>query len=224
MKAGTWSFKWGQTTDGYETDLHVNVLGPALLSILLLQNLRSAASGRTPQSTAPQPHLCFVSSGLHTMAKFNERKLPTGEIIAALNDESKYNGQDRYGTSKLIGLLWAKELAKRVEKDEIVVNAPNPGFCKTGLMKESSGIMKLMVQAFSAGVGRSPADGAKCIVDAAIVKGRESHGRYLSEAQVKDEAPMARGEEGKQLQGKLWEAIVVELKNKKVFPSNAESL
>lgn len=222
--AGTWSFKWGQTADGYETDLHVNVLGPSLLSLYLLPNLRAAAAARTPQSTAPKPHLCFVSSGLHTMAKFSERKLPTEEVIAALNDQKKYNGQDRYATSKLIGLLWAKELARRVGKDEIVVNAPNPGFCKTGLMKESSGIMKLMVGAFSAGVGRSPQDGAKCIVDAAIVKGSESHGRYLSEAQIKDEAPMARGQEGTQLQGKMWDAITAELKNKKVFPGHAETL
>jgi NAD(P)-dependent dehydrogenase (short-subunit alcohol dehydrogenase family) len=154
------------------------------------------------------------------MAKFTERKLPAGEIIAALNDESKYNGADRYATTKLIGLLWAKELANRIEKEEIVVNAPNPGFCKTSLMNDSSGVMKVLVKALSAGVGRSAEDGAKCVVDAAIIKGSDSHGRYLSETKIKDEADMARGDEGKQLQSKLWEEIVNVLKEKKVFPNS----
>jgi len=127
------------------------------------------------------------------MAKFPERMLPKGEVIAALNNESKYNGADRYATTKLIGLLWAKELANRIDKKQIVVNAPNPSFCQTSLMKDLSGIMKFMVKTFSAGVGRSAEDGAKCVVDAAIIKGNDSHGRYLSETKIKDEADIARG-------------------------------
>jgi NAD(P)-dependent dehydrogenase (short-subunit alcohol dehydrogenase family) len=220
LNAGTWSFKWSQTGNGYETDLQVNVLSPALLSLLLLPNLRNAAAARATGSDSPKPHLSFVSSGLAEMAKFPERKLPQGDVLPALNDQSKYNGADRYSTTKLIGLLWAKEFAKVTANDQIVVNAPNPGFCRTSLMKESSGIMKYMVKAFSLSMGRSPEDGAKCVVDGAIVKGDESHGKYLSEAQIKDEAPMARGEEGAQLQKKMWDEIVSVLKKENVYPES----
>jgi len=154
------------------------------------------------------------------MAKFPERKLPTGEIIAALNDPTKYNGADRYATTKLIGLLWVKELANLTGGEQVIVNATNPGFCKTSLLKDSSGAMKYMIKAFSASLGRSPEDGAKCVLDAAIVKGDESHGRYLSEAAIKDEADIARGVEGEQLQKKLWDEIVGVLKKENVFPTS----
>ncbi|KAF2108454.1 hypothetical protein BDV96DRAFT_605522 [Lophiotrema nucula] len=224
LNAGTWSFKWAQTTDGYENDLQVNVLSPALLSLLLLQNLRSAASARAIGSDSPKPHLSFVSSGLHAMAKFPERKLPKGDILATLNDETKYDGADRYATTKLIGLLWAKEFASLATSEQIVVNAPNPGFCKTSLLKDSSGAMKYMIKAFSVTMGRSPEDGAKCVVDAAIAKGDDSHGRYLSEAQLKSEADIARGEGAEQLQKTMWHEIVGILKERNVLPSGAESL
>lgn len=91
-------------------------------------------------------------------------------------------------------------------------------------MKESSGAIKLMVKAFSAGVGRSAEDGTKCVVDAALIKGSESHGRYLSEMQIKEEADMVRGEEGQQLQKELWDEIVGVLKKDKVFSDGVESL
>ncbi|KAF2791054.1 NAD(P)-binding protein [Melanomma pulvis-pyrius CBS 109.77] len=224
LNAGTWSFKWGQTADGYESDLHVNVLGPALLSLLLLPNLRLAASSRAAGSDAPKPHLSFVSSGLHAMAKFPERKLPAGEALAALNEKSKYDGADRYSTTKLISLLWAKELARRTAGDGIVVNAPNPGFCKTTLMKDSAGAMKYVIKASGILLGRSAADGGKCIVDGAIVKGEESHGRYLSEMAIKDEVEFARGEQGTELQKRMWNEIVGVFKTKGVFPNSAETL
>ncbi|KAF1996430.1 NAD(P)-binding protein [Amniculicola lignicola CBS 123094] len=222
LNAGSWSFKWGQTTDGYESDLQVNVLGPALLSLLLLPNLRQAAASRAPD--APKPHLSFVSSGLHEMAKFPERSLPTGQMLAALNEQAKYNGQDRYQTSKVLGLLWVKELAKKTSSDEIIINAPNPGFCKTNLMHGSTGIMKYLTKGFGMALGRAPADGAKCILDGAMVKGAESHGRYLSEAAVKDEVAFARGAEGAEIQQKTWNEIIALFKKDGVLPKGAEHL
>ncbi|KAF2462744.1 NAD(P)-binding protein [Lindgomyces ingoldianus] len=219
LNAGVWNFKWTPTTNGYESDLQVNVLSPALLSLLLLPNLRQATSPSAPD--ASKPHLSFVSSGLHAMAQFPEHKLPAGQVLEALNDQSKYNGQDRYAATKLIGLVWAKELAKRISSDQVIVNAVNPGFCKTNLMGDASGMMKYMTKCFSICLGRSAQDGARCVVDAAIAKGPESHGRYLSEKMIKDEAPIANDAE---IQTKIWDEITAILKKEKVFPGSAESL
>ena len=83
---GVWNTEFVPTGDGFESDLQVNVLAPALLSVLLLPNLR-LASGK--EQDAPAPHLTFVASGLHEMAKFPERKLGRGQIVSALNDPKK---------------------------------------------------------------------------------------------------------------------------------------
>ncbi|KAH7115032.1 hypothetical protein B0J11DRAFT_561675 [Dendryphion nanum] len=191
--------------DNYETDLQVHVLGPTLLSLLLLQNVRSAASARAFCSDLANPHMRFVSSGLHAMAKFPEGNLPAGEVQAALNDQTKYNRADRYQTTKLIGLLWVKESASSIEKEHIVVNAPNLGFCKTSLMRDASGIIMDIIKP-------SPS----CVVDATIVKEDEIHGRYLSEAHIIDEAVIARGDDGQRLQKKIWNEIVGALKESDV--------
>ncbi|KAF7888169.1 uncharacterized protein EAF02_002710 [Botrytis sinoallii] len=194
LNAGTWNTKFTTTTDRYEGNLQVNALAPALISLLLLPNLRAAASSTRPFD-APQPHLSIVSSGLHEMAKFPEKDLPQGEILAALNDANRYTQSDRYPVTKAISLLWAKELANKVASSEVIINAPTPGFCKTGLMSPTSGIMGLIVKLSMILVGRSAPDGARCLVDAAVSGPRETHGRYLSEMQLKLESELVRSEQ-----------------------------
>ncbi|OAL45197.1 NAD(P)-binding protein [Pyrenochaeta sp. DS3sAY3a] len=188
LNAGTWTSKFFRSVDGYETDLHVNVLGSAFLSLLLLPSLQIAAS--SPAIDSVKPHLTFVSSGLHAMAKFPERRLPAGQILQALNNESTYNAQDRYSTTKLISLLWAKEFARRTSEADII------------------GVTKYLTKASSMLLGRRPEDGARCIVDAALQQGENSHGRYLSEAQVKDEVGFARGPEGERLGKRIWDEVL----------------
>ena len=192
-------------------DLQVNTLAPALLSILLLPNLR-LASKASASTDGVRPHLTFVSSGLHEMAKFPERKYGPGKILAALNDSSKYAQQDRYPVSKTIGLFWARELANRVSESEAVVNSVAPGFCKTGLLRNTSGFTYYASKLAETLLGRSPQEGARCIVDAAMVKGPESHGLYLSECDVKAESKLVRGVEGRQLQTILWNDTIALLK------------
>ncbi|TGO27604.1 hypothetical protein BPAE_0039g00140 [Botrytis paeoniae] len=196
LKAGTWNTKFTTTTDGYEGNLQVNTLAPALLSLLLFPNLRVAAASPRP-AHAPQPHLSIVSSGLHEMAKFPEKDLPQGEILAALSDATRYTQSDRYPVTKAISLLCTKELAKKVASSEVIINAPTPGFCKTGLMSQNSGIMGFFVKLSMMLVSRSAPDGARCLVDAAVSGPRETHGRYLSET-----------EQGGELGKKLWEEIM----------------
>ncbi|THV49636.1 hypothetical protein BGAL_0186g00250 [Botrytis galanthina] len=207
LNAGTWNTQFTTTGDGYEGNLQVNTLAPALLSLLLLPNLRVAASSTRP-TDAPQPHLSIVSSGLHEMAKFPEKDLPQGEILVALNDATRYTQSDRYPVTKAISLLWTKELAKKVASSEVIINAPTPGFCKTGLMSQTSGIMGFIVKLSIMLVSRSAPDGARCLVDAAVSGSQETHGRYLSEMQVKPESELIRSEQGEELGKKLWKEIM----------------
>ncbi|KAF2657153.1 NAD(P)-binding protein [Lophiostoma macrostomum CBS 122681] len=217
MHVGIWTMKWQQNTSGTELDLQVNVLGPALLSLLLLPNLRLAARQHKPGSETPKSHLTFVSSGLHARARFSERGLPEGSILAALNDREKrdqgFDSTEQYATSKLLNLLWAREFAKRVGNADVIVNAPNPGFCKTGLQRDTAGMMRYVKLVVAAILGRRVEDGARCVVDAVLVKGEESHGKYLSEAQVTDEVEGIRGDEGVELQRRVWDEVTAWLKS-----------
>ena len=208
---GVWNTQFNPSEDGLESDLQVNTLAPALLSLLLLPNLRRAASSAN-LSNAPKPHLTFVSSGLYEMAKFPERKLGAGGILAALNDPNKYKQSDRYPTTKVIGLFWMRELASRVPSSEVTINAVNPGFCKTDLTGNVKGIQSYVMSFAGWAIGRSALEGGRCLVDAATVQGPETHGKYVSELKVKEESSLLRGAEGKGLQGRLWEETIALLK------------
>ena len=202
--AGVWNTKFTTTVDGYESDLQVNYLGPALLSLLLLPNLRVAAAKPRPPN-GPRPHLTVVASGLHEMAQFPQRRLLSGQVLAALNDQKQYMQKDRYPVTKLLSLLWTKSLASRVPSSEIIISAPAPGFCKTGLFRDMSGIAGVILRLAMVLLGRSAEDGARCLVDAALTKTEETHGLFLSEMSVKPESELVRSEEGQKLQEKMWE-------------------
>ncbi|MCJ1246126.1 hypothetical protein MMC30_003331 [Trapelia coarctata] len=211
LNAGVWNTQFNPSVDGLESGLQVNTLAPALLSLLLLPNLRLAASSAS-LSNAPKPHLTFVSSGLHETAKFPERKLDTGGILAALNDPKKYKQSDRYPTTKAIGLFWMRELASKVSSSEVIVNAVNPGFCKTDLASNVKGIQAQIMSFAGWAIGRPALEGGRCLVDAAVAQGPETHGKYVSELKVKAESSLVNGPEGKELQGKLWEETMALLK------------
>lgn len=218
LNAGVWNSKFTLTKDGLESDLQVNTVAPALLALLLLPNLRRASSSLNAPS-APS-HLTFVSSGLHENARFAERNTP-GNILDALNDPKQYQKQDRYPTSKTIGLLWARELAHRVRSSEIVINSATPGFCKTGLPRHMKGFMVYAVKVAEVLLARSAQDGARCLLDAAMVQGEDTHGKYLSEMKVKPESELIRSAEGGTLQMTLWEEIVSLLKDQAELESTS---
>lgn len=52
--------------------------------------------------------------------------------------EKKFD-RDRYALSKLLDRFFLVELAKRVPSPVVVINTPNPGFCKTELMRDLEG-------------------------------------------------------------------------------------
>ena len=70
------------------------------------------------------------------------------------------------------------------------------------------GIMAYTIKAAEVLLGRSAEDGARCLVDAAVLKGKDTHQKYLSEMQVKPESKLVRSAEGDKLQKKLWDETV----------------
>ena len=137
MNAGMVTGKYELSADGWEKTLQVNVLCTALLSCLLMPLLVRSRKVN-PGST---PHLSIVSSDAHLQAIFPEQK--DDKILESLNTEAslKKDVFDRYAVSKLIDGYIAIELAnlapKIGEKPVVIVNYVTPGFCKSGLLKQT---------------------------------------------------------------------------------------
>jgi len=119
--AGIMMPPYGQTTQGFETQIGVNHLGHFALTGLLLDTLL-----QTPQS-----RVVTVSSGAHRFGQID---------FDDLHWENKsYNPNRAYGQSKLANLLFTYELQRKLAaagQDTFAV-AAHPGWTETNLQRHS---------------------------------------------------------------------------------------
>jgi len=108
------------TADGFEQNLGVNHLGHMYLIYLLMDLLKSSAPSR----------IVVVVSDLHKMVK--------GVRFDDLMYERDYTPFGAYNHSKLLNLLFARELARRLKDTNVNVYAAHPGTpIHSELMRES---------------------------------------------------------------------------------------
>ena len=113
--AGVYTRRRESTVDGIETQLAVNHLAPFLLTRLLLDLLTASAPAR----------VVVVSSEAHRGAR-----IPWDD----LQGERKYSGLRAYANTKLMNLLFVRELARRTAGTGVTVNALHPGVVATELL------------------------------------------------------------------------------------------
>ncbi|XP_048364740.1 retinol dehydrogenase 12-like, partial [Sphaerodactylus townsendi] len=103
-----------------------NVLGPFLLTNLLLGTLKASAPAR----------IVNVSSFVHYKGTVNVKFL-TGE-------EPPKNCSQAYYSSKLMNVAFANELAGQLQGTGVTVNSLNPGVVRTGIMRHFSWAVRLL--------------------------------------------------------------------------------
>ncbi|ARN75654.1 SDR family oxidoreductase [Oceanicoccus sagamiensis] len=111
-----------RTEDGFEAHLGINHLAHFLFTRLIIDALKRAGQAR----------VVVVASGAMGMAT------QTAELNDINWEERKFSGMRSYGDSKLMNLLFAKELNKRFNQDGIVANALHPGVIATELARDQS--------------------------------------------------------------------------------------
>jgi NAD(P)-dependent dehydrogenase (short-subunit alcohol dehydrogenase family) len=156
---------------GHEETIQVNYLSTALLCILLLPILKRKAVGGPGRIT-------IVGSGLAFVSKFPNRT--ASPLLLSFDDAGSFDSMERYNVAKLLGMMFLCKLADHVSADDVVVNVVDPGFVKgTGLSRDMSGVASALMSAWKQVAARPLKVGASTYVDAAVVKGKESHGCYL---------------------------------------------
>ena len=177
LSAGVKNLEYVVSETGHEAQVQVNHLGTAALSLELLGLLR-----RTAKRTGEPGRLTLVSSETHFWTPFAElRAAGDGKSIFARLDEPgefKANSMERYNTSKLLNVLWVRELAQRVPAEDVVINTVNPGLCASELHrshKEAEGFNKVFAWTAEQG-GHNLADAA--------TRHAKDHGAYLSVQEV----------------------------------------
>lgn len=160
-----------ETVDGFEMTYGVNHLGYFLPTLALLPLLRNAPSAR----------IVNVASNAHRAARldFDDLQMQRG----------RYSGWTAYGTSKLLNILFTRELARRLQGSAITANSLHPGVVRTGFAHNDPGWMSLAWRLLSP-FHASPAAGAATSVFLCTDPSLDGNsGRYY--ARCREKAPRA---------------------------------
>jgi NAD(P)-dependent dehydrogenase (short-subunit alcohol dehydrogenase family) len=166
---------------GHDDVIQVNYLSTFLLAILILQALKK----KSPKKSSSPSRLTIVSSGTALLAKFpNRDKRP---LLGSFDDLriQPYDAMERYSSSKLLGHLFLVRFLKYLDPEETIVNLVEPGLCKgTGLFRETNIVQAGVFWVLKALAAKSVEDGAWQYIDAAVIKGKESHGCYCMDGEI----------------------------------------
>ncbi|PYH92583.1 short-chain dehydrogenase/reductase [Aspergillus ellipticus CBS 707.79] len=167
--------------EGYEQAVQVNVLNTFLLALSLLPKLNDT---KTVFSDS-QPHLVIVSSEAHRLTKFPEINAP--DLYAELNDRAEFSQQPRYQATKLIEVLFTRELVARLKSPStppVIINLVNPGLCTSTL--DRRGLQPPMVMRIMRWIlDRTTEVGGRTFVLAASAP-VSSHGEFQSDGANQD--------------------------------------
>jgi len=158
--AGLLLTKQRMTPDGFEETFAVNHLAPFLLTTLLLE--RGAIGAR----------VVTVASIAHTGAWMN--------LEDPMYEWEKFSGWNAYCQSKLANILFAFELARRLQGTSITSNALHPGFVRSGFAR-NNGILATAAMLAATPFTISEKRGAKTSIHVATSPDVEGvSGRYFA--------------------------------------------
>lgn len=182
--AGFHTSKLEITADGHESTFAVNHLAHFALTNELLPLLKTSAPSR----------VITVASEAHHGAKVD---------WADLEMREHWNGLRAYANSKLFNILFANELARRLEGTGVVSVSMHPGSVRTGWARgKESGLLRLGV-ALASPLLISAAKGADTAVWLASMEPPPTSGLYYYKRKERETTPLARDAAAAR---KLWDA------------------
>ncbi|TPX18052.1 uncharacterized protein E0L32_011871 [Thyridium curvatum] len=199
LNAGIMASAPALTEDGYELQFGTNYVGHALLTKLLTPLLESTAA-----LPGADVRIVSVSSDGHAFAPkggfFPETCKTTAEEMGPFG---------RYGQSKMAGILWGRELARRYP--QFTVASVHPGVVKTGLGTSWTGAPRALywlLTAVATFAAKTPEQGAKNQLWASMAKDIKS-GEYYEPVGIPDKA--SEDAKNEELAKKVWDWTAKEL-------------
>ncbi|BDD06640.1 SDR family oxidoreductase [Aureibacter tunicatorum] len=171
------------TEDGYEMSWAVNHLAPFLLNNLLLDRMKASAPAR----------IVNLSSATEKYGHIQLDDIPL---------KNKWSTFRSYTQAKLAMNMCTRKMAKELEGSGVTVNALNPGFIKTNLLRSLKGWELIIGVPYMFFFASKPEVGGDRILRLALSDEYEGvSGKYVYEDAVRDPNPEALDNE---LVDKVW--------------------
>ncbi|MCB0282637.1 MAG: SDR family oxidoreductase [Calditrichaeota bacterium] len=178
--AGILKRKYESTADGYEMTLAVNYLAPFLLTKLLLPIVEKSPNGR----------IINLTSELYKKGTAIIEKSPS---------DNKFNGNKAYANSKMLVVLFTKELARRLENKNVTVNCVHPGVVATDSFREYPKLFSSFINLLIS----KPEVGAEPVVYLATSPDLQNiSGKYFNKSKT---APTVSTANDEKIAEKIWQ-------------------
>ena len=170
--AGLFNMGQARTCNGAGREIHMatNHLGPALLTLLLLPSLRRAGDGDRRRSWSPfkratpagavapgsRSRVVNVSSKLHEACRLD---MADPEQAAG-----RFSNKEAYGRSKLAGILFTRELRRRLGGEGIGCYSVHPGNIVTNIARSLPAAVQFLYKTFVQALLLRPDEGARATI------------------------------------------------------------
>ncbi|KAJ5818489.1 retinol dehydrogenase 12 [Penicillium riverlandense] len=140
--------------------------------------------------------------------------IPTkGPILPQFDNPKAFGQFPAYANAKMLLMFFVTKLAERVKPSDVLINLVNPGMTKgTSLGHDNNVIAKKIFGVAQYFLARSLDVGASVYLDAALTRGAESHGSFVSDWAIKPFPSVWYTEEGRELGARLLDETMKELK------------
>ncbi len=164
-----------RTKDGLETTIGVSYFGHFLLTELLLDMLKKSAPSR----------MLIVSSVVHAG---NPKNRPKVHLEDLNYKKRQWKNFAAYGEAKVATILYAMELAKRLEGTGITTASVHPGWARSNFGSGGGAFMKLIMavaRPFTSGMSDSNWESAQTSLHVMLADDVPEHsGEYYSQSSV----------------------------------------
>ncbi|KPM41033.1 hypothetical protein AK830_g5547 [Neonectria ditissima] len=199
-----------ELVEGLERTLTINVVSTFLSCMAVLPKLRE-----TSETYDTTTNLTATGSVYHIFAPDSQLDMAQdSDVFDALSDSKTADMPGRYALSKLVMHQCVAELAKLVSaspgssKSQVVVNVVNPGWCKTEVTRNRP--VSWVEHMLSALMCWTAEKGGRAMVFAAVA-GKDSHGGYISECELKQQSEFMRSERGVAIQRRVWRDLLARI-------------
>lgn len=207
LNAGGMSHQREMVSSGHEKAIQVNYLSNVMLLLELLPLLESTADKAGKPS-----RVTWTGSRSYrkTSLNINTPSVSKG-ILNHLDHAESIPLFTRYADSKLLGLLFLRELANRYGHDKVIINSFCPNTVDTGMATSMPFYLRIPAAAIMKVKGRSPDEATSIVLNAAFVAGEETHGTLLEDCTVVPLSMFVQSDEGAKVQSQLWNETVSEM-------------
>lgn len=181
LNAGIGRLQQERSPTGHEKTLQVNYLSNVLILAELLPFLQASAT-----KTGSPARVTWVGSRMHETNEDFHSKGPfkyEESVFARFDDKQQYSTSS-YGNSKLLCAMFIYTLAPRLDTQKIVLNMLCPGMVSTNMADFLPLPLRVFFKIVQYIRARPIEDGGNLFVNAAVVAGSESHGKYLHDKDI----------------------------------------